>query len=311
MNFIWIAFAVRLSQWLRMRIVVEIFFLFFSLSFFHFLFFSSLCFLYFLFSFLFLFLSSFSFPVLSFTFFFSFSLYFLSFSFFFSFFCGRVFFCIVRMKMLNKKRQVSAVEVTMGEEEPQLLCNNQSHSSHPAPPRYIVAMLKVYCEMRPHGIKIRTIIGVSHASSCRQKEPEVDETNPFKALCMPRAFSTVKPRSMPMNFLSYARFFTSLQTSAHLHFEVGSACFSLSRRGRFGSAPVISWPYGDAAQRQRLHTIPRRPPADSSGRVGGRARSEGRTGFASRRGRGRVGFAGSRGGPGGAGSPDQLHYGPH
>ena len=89
------------------------------------------------------------------------------------------------MKMLNKKRQVSAVEVTMGEEEPQLLCNNQSHSSHPAPPRYIVAMLKVYCEMRPHGIKIRTIIGVSHASSCRQKEPEVDETNPFKALCMP------------------------------------------------------------------------------------------------------------------------------
>ena len=48
--------------------------------------------------------------------------------------------------------------------------------------RYIVAILEVCCcETRPHGIKIRTIVGVSHASSCRQKEPEVDETKPFKA----------------------------------------------------------------------------------------------------------------------------------
>ena len=55
------------------------------------------------------------------------------------------------------------------------------------------------------------------------------------------AFSAVtgKPRSMPMNFLSYASIFTtSLQTFTHLQFGVGSACFAFLRRRRLGSASV-------------------------------------------------------------------------
>ena len=65
--------------------------------------------------------------------------------------------------------------------------------------------------------------------------------NPSKLLpvALYAAFSTSKPRSMPMNFLSCAKVFTiSLQTFAHPHTEVGSAYFALLCWGEFGSMSV-------------------------------------------------------------------------
>ena len=65
--------------------------------------------------------------------------------------------------------------------------------------------------------------------------------NPSKLLpvALYAAFSAVKPRSMPMNFLSCAGIFTaSPQTFTHPQFEMDSACFAFLRRRRFDSASV-------------------------------------------------------------------------
>ena len=66
--------------------------------------------------------------------------------------------------------------------------------------------------------------------------------NPSKLLpvALYAAFNAVKPRSIPMNFLSCASIFTtSLQTFTHPQIEVGSACFALLPPGRFGSASPL------------------------------------------------------------------------
>ena len=64
--------------------------------------------------------------------------------------------------------------------------------------------------------------------------------NPSKLLpvALYAAFSVVKHRSMPMNFLSGTSIFTSLQTFTHPQFEMGSAYITLLRREGFGSASV-------------------------------------------------------------------------